>query len=89
MHAGSESWWRGCCLPLRSKEMASLKFWIGVINWTASLMFLCGAVQAFVSDHLTLRGNQLMTAFTWLLGCILFAVHGFLIYLSSLNPTLE
>lgn len=46
-------------------------------------MFWGGGIQAFVSDDLTLSGNRLMTALTWLFGCVLFALQGLLIFLAS------
>ena len=61
-----------------------MDYWIGILNWTGSILFLGGGVESFVSEHLTVLGQQLLNSFTWLLGSIIFAVQGVLLYLEML-----
>lgn len=74
-------------MPLRRQELISLPYWIGILNWVGSLMFLGGGVQGLISNLLNTFQEEALTSITWLASSVLFAIQGISLYLEMINPS--
>jgi hypothetical protein len=82
----SHSWWRGTLPPLRRNEVTSGDYWVAFVHFLGSCLFFFGGIWGWFSDRLDTTQLIWLTAFSWLLGSMIFVIQGALMYLETVNP---